>query len=153
MNELNCEYVRDVYPDALNGQADAALSAAVRAHVAQCADCREEAEAVAAIFAGSLLAPAHLHERVMNQYSAGESPRVGRMRYAALAATVAAALIGGSIWWNQTGNTDTQAVVVNEPAAPDLGAVTVEAALVSGKQSLQDLSIEELEQLLGEIES
>ena len=153
MNELNCEYVRDVYPDVLNGQADAALSTAVRAHLARCAECREEAEAVAAIFAGSLLAPAQLHERVMAAYTTTGSPRMSRVRYVALAATVAAAVIGGSVLMNQIVDNGSQPVVMNEQSEPDLGAVTVEAALVSGKQSLQDLTVEELEQLLGEIES
>jgi anti-sigma factor RsiW len=154
MNEVNCEYVRDVYPDVLNGQADAALATAVRAHLARCAECREETEAVDAIFAGSLVAPAGLHERVMKEFATQPGHRRSSgLRYITIAATVAAALIGGSLLWNRTADNAGQPVVINESREPDLGVVTVEAALVSGTESLQDLTVEELEQLLGEIES
>ena len=153
MNELNCEYVRDVYPDVLNGQADAALETAVRAHVARCAECREETDAVDAIFAGSIVAPPELRERVLAEWVAQPARRASGVRYIAIAATVAAALIGGSLLWNRTSDNGGQPLVVNEQRGPDLGVVTVEAALVSGTESLQDLTVEELEQLLGEIES
>jgi hypothetical protein len=152
MNELNCEYVRDVYPDVLNGMADAATSAAVRAHMAGCADCREEAEAVAAIFAGSLIAPAGLHARVMAQL-ATPARRGFRARHLAMAATVAVALIGGSLLLDRDATSRSEPVVATEVAEPGLGVVTFDAALVSGTESLQDLTVEELEQLLGEIES
>lgn len=152
MNELNCEYVRDTYPDVLNGTADRATATAVQAHLEQCVDCREEAEAVAGIFAGSLVAPPGLHERVLAEFGA-RAPRHGRrLRYLAMAATVAAALIGGSLLFDtQPAGEDAPRVV--EAGERGIGVVTVEAALVSGTESLQDLTVEELEKLLGEIES
>jgi predicted anti-sigma-YlaC factor YlaD len=150
MNQLNCEYIRDVYPDVLNGHVDAATATAVRAHMAHCAECRAEADAVAAIFAGALVAPADLHDRVIAEYRAPVVARRGRgYRYVALAATVAAAVIGGSVLFRVQSSGPVNPVALQ----PALGAVTVEAALVSGKESLQDLTVEELEQLLGEIES
>jgi hypothetical protein len=152
MNELNCEFVRDVYPDMLDGTADAPTSDAVRAHLVSCAECRAEAEAVTAIFAGALIAPPSLHARVMTEYraSVAQPTRFGfGIRQVAVAATVAAAVIGGSVLFRSS-NEQVQPTAVAE--AP-IGAVTVEAAFVSGTESLQDLTVEELEQLLGEIDS
>jgi predicted anti-sigma-YlaC factor YlaD len=152
MNELNCEYVRDVYPDVLNGHVDDATGDAVRAHMASCAECRSEADAVAAIFAGALVAPPELYARVLAEHRAVQPARQRfGMRYVAMAATVAAAVIGGSILF-RTQDGAAPPVMVTEADAP-IGAVSVETALVSGKGSLQDLTIEELERLLGEIES
>ena len=145
MNSLNCEYVREVYPDVLNGAAITETVATVRAHLANCAECREEAALIDMVYEAAIVAPAGLNERVMVGL---QEPvrRAPRMRYLALAATVAAAIIGGTILF------DTRA----EPGAPateGLGFVTVEDVMVSGTASLKDLTVEELEQLLGEIES
>lgn len=145
MNSLNCEYVREIYPDVLNGTADAGTVATVRAHLAQCADCREEAALIDMLHGAPVIAPAGLNERVIAQLQR-PARRAPRVRYLALAATVAAAVIGGAILFD-----------AGEPAAPPatdgLGFVSVEDAMVSGTSSLKDLTVEELEQLLGEIES
>ena len=150
MNELNCDFVRDVYPDLLDGASDAATSTAVLAHLATCAECRAETDAVRAIFAAKVVAPAALHARVMEQYRApvGHTARWG-IRHVAMAATVAAAVIGGTVLFRSQNNDASPTAMAEAP----IGAVTVEAALVSGTESLQDLSVEELERLLGEIES
>jgi predicted anti-sigma-YlaC factor YlaD len=142
---LNCEYVREVYPDVLNNAADAATATVVRAHIARCDDCRAEAALIDELHRAVVKVPTGLHERIV-----GDLTRTRRrfgMRHLAYAATVAAAVIGGSILLNQ-GERTKPAV-----AADGLGFVTVEDAMVSGTSSLQDLTIEELEQLLGEIES
>lgn len=150
MNELNCEYVRDVYADVLNGTAVSATTAAVRAHLQTCVECREEAEAVAGIFAGSIVAPPGLHARVLAEFGAPTPRRMGR--YIAMAATVAAALIGGSLLLQreEAGYVEPR---VAESTEHGVGVPTFDAAMVSGTESLQDLTVEELEQLLGEIES
>ena len=150
MNELNCEFVRDVYPDLLDGAVDAATSNAVLAHLATCADCRADAEAVRAIFAGAVVAPPSLHTRVMTEYQApvAHTSRWG-IRYIAMAATVAAAVIGGTVLFQMQNEVVPPTAMTDVP----IGAVSVEAALVSGKGSLQDLTVEELERLLGDIES
>ena len=151
MNTINCEYVRDVYADVLHGRAAADTVTAVRAHLAGCAECREEVRLVEALHGAAATVPAGLHERVMRDV-ASPAPRRGLApRHLAMAATVAAALIGGTLLLNRDRSP------VNAPAtnteSGGLGFVTVEAAMVSGTSSLQDLTVEELEQLLGEIES
>ncbi len=150
MNTLNCEYVRDVYADALHGNADAGTATAVRAHLAGCADCRAEAAVIEAVFAAPVHVPAGLHERVMKEVAI--APRASRAapRRVVMAATVAAALIGGALLFDSMRSPDVAPVAQQDGG---LGVVTVEAAMVSGTGSLQDLTVEELEQLLGEIES
>ena len=150
MKTLNCEYVREIYPDVLNGKTDANTATSVRAHLAACPECRVEADLIEALFASRVEVPAGLHERVMGVVAAGPAPRRIAPRHLAMAATLAAALIGGSVLLNSQRSVG--------PAGParvesGLGVVTVEAAMVSGTGSLKDLSVEELEQLLGEIES
>ena len=151
MNTMNCEYVREVYADVLHGRAAAETVTAVRAHLAGCADCRDEIRLIEALHAATVTVPAGLHERVMGDVANSSPARGPAPRRWAMAATVAAALIGGTVLLNSDRSP------VNPPAAAaedgGLGFVTVEAAMVSGTSSLQDLTVEELEQLLGEIES
>lgn len=148
MNRLNCEYIRDVYPDTLNGTADASTIAAVRAHVAHCANCRAEVAVIEMVHRAQPAVPHGLHERVVSAYEPVATPRPSYRRHFMLAATMAAAIIGGSLMY-QSGTEPTPSVA----PAQGLGFVTVEAAMVSGTTSLQDLTVEELEQLLGEMES
>lgn len=151
MNTLNCEYVREVYPDVLRGQADAELATAVRAHIAGCAECRAEAELIALLFGASVPVPAGLHARVMRELEAAPRARRIAPRHLAMAATVAAALIGGTLLIDST--RPPAATPVSTSQESGLGVVTVDAAMATGTGSLEDLTIEELEQLLGEIES
>jgi hypothetical protein len=143
---LNCEYVREVYPDVLNQTADMATATAVRAHIARCADCREEAALIEQLHGVAMPIPSGLHERIVSELSRPAPRRFG-MRHLAYAATVAAAVIGGSILFGQRDDSRPVAEVEG------LGFVSVEDAMVTGTSSLSDLTIEELEALLGEIES
>ena len=150
MKTLNCEYVRDVYADVLHGKLEAAMAAAVRAHLAGCAECRSEAALTDAIFATPVAVPAGLHERVLREVAAAPRARRFAPRHFAMAATVAAALIGGTLLLDTTRGPGPTPAAKKESG---LGFITVEAAMMSGTGSLQDLTVEELEQLLGEIES
>jgi hypothetical protein len=143
---LNCEYVREVYPDVLNDIADTATTTAVRAHIARCVDCREEALLIEQLHRMVAPVPAGLHERIVSRLSR-PARRGFSVRYLAFAATIAAAVIGGSILLDR--GERPQPVTEDE----GLGFVSVEDAMVTGTSSLSDLTIEELEALLGEIES
>jgi predicted anti-sigma-YlaC factor YlaD len=153
MMKLNCEYVREVYPDILNGRADAAATAAVYGHVTSCAECRAEAELLTQLHAVQVEVPVGLQERVLTAVHTPASGRGFGKRQLGLAAAVAAALIGGSILLEPTRSLGPHAPTVAQTNSAGLGVVTVEAAMMSGTGSLQDLTVEELEQLLGEIES
>jgi anti-sigma factor RsiW len=148
---MNCDYVREVYADVMHGRAAAETVTAVRAHLAGCMDCREEVRLVEALHAATVAVPAALHERVMGDLANASPARGPAPRRLAMAATVAAALIGGTVLLNNDRSRSNPAGTASEDGG--LGFVTVEAAMVSGTGSLQDLTVEELEQLLGEIES
>ena len=152
MTNLHCEYVREVYPDVLHGSADASTATAVRAHIAGCAECRAEAELTEQLRRAAVEVPAGLHERVVAGLSTPARGRRFPVRHLAFAATLAAALIGGSLLLDSMRSPGSRAAT-QPPGAGGLGVITVEAAMVTGTGSLQDLTVEELEQLLGEIES
>jgi predicted anti-sigma-YlaC factor YlaD len=154
MMKISCENVRDLLPELLSDQLDAVTSATLRAHIARCAECEAE-YAVASLVAESRLAvPRGLEQRVV---AAAVVRRVsywtrGRM---AAAASIAVALIGGSTWLSQLlpprGSVVTQPAV--EVAAPGGGFIGVDDAFMSGTSSLGDLTVEELQKLLVEMES
>ncbi|HEX6063919.1 MAG TPA: hypothetical protein VFZ04_06830 [Longimicrobiales bacterium] len=152
MTNLHCEYVREVYPDVLHGRAAASTVSAVRAHIAGCADCRAEAELIEQLQRTSLQVPAGLHERVVAGLRRPARGRRFELRHLAFAATLAAALIGGSLLLDSM-RAPVSRAATQAPGAGGLGVITVEAAMVTGTGSLQDLTVEELELLLGEIES
>lgn len=151
MTNLNCEYVREAYPDVLRGSAAVSTAAAVRHHIATCDECRAEAEMIARLQVAQPQVPAELHERIMAEVATRKRSRRFAPRHIALAATVAAALIGGPLLLNRLRAPELAAPV--SAGNRGLGVVTVEAAMMTGTGSLQDLTVEELEQLLGEIES
>ena len=150
MTDLNCEYIRDVYPDVLHGNADASLEQRVRTHITTCDECRAEAGLLETLHAQPARSPAGLHDRVVRN-ATGPRPRWRWSRSdVAMAATLAAALIGGSvIMQNRRAETVERGVAVEAA----IGFVNVEGIMLSGKASLDDLSMEELETLLGEMES
>lgn len=153
-DEMNCEWVRDMYPDVLHGKVEAAVAERVRTHVGSCDECRGEIALLEAIHAQNAPVPAGLHERILDAVGR-PAPRfriqAGRI---AMAATVAAALIGGSLILHQ--QVPAPAHMEAGPAAAaatahhGIGAVGVEDAMLSGKTSLDDLTVEQLEKLLGE---
>jgi predicted anti-sigma-YlaC factor YlaD len=146
MMQLDCEYVRDVYPDVLNDGADAMLAQQVRAHIASCEACSVEAAVVDALRMERVLPPAGLHEGIrVSVTNAQARAGVPRARLV-MAASVAIALIGGSALLRSR-----EEAVTAVPRG--FGFVSVEAAMLSGKASLSDWSEEELEMLLKEMES
>jgi predicted anti-sigma-YlaC factor YlaD len=155
MKEISCEHVRDLMPELLSDQLDAVTSATLRAHLAKCAECAAE-YAVAGLVAESRLpVPSRLESRVL---AAAVGRRVtfwtrGRM---AAAASIAVALIGGSTWLSQMlpmrGGLANAPQPSTEASAP-AGFIGVEDAFTSGASSLGDLTVEELQKLLAEMES
>jgi predicted anti-sigma-YlaC factor YlaD len=154
MSQLNCEHVLDVYPDVLNGKADGAAAESVRAHIAGCEECRAAAALLEAVYADRVSAPAELRERVVRGLAQPRARRRFTRSDMAMAATLAAALIGGSVILQSRQNqTQQPAAAVQSQAQLGVGFVSVEDAMLSGDASLDDLSVEQLEKLLGEIES
>jgi anti-sigma factor RsiW len=147
MNNFNCEYIREVYPDVLNGTLDPAQAFIVRKHIDSCDECRADTAIIEQIRAARIPVPSGLHERVMQAALRPVKRWSVRRSDLAMAATLAAVLIGGTLL-KESKRTDADTV-----ATPGLGFVSVEDAMLTGKGSIEDLSVEELEKLLGEIES
>ena len=145
MTNWTCDVVRDAYPDALNGRLDAMRVDMIRAHVASCDECRSEIALLDAIHAQSLPVPAGLEERVLVAALRPQRPYWQSRRVLSLAATVALALIGGSVLLQTSGS--------EARSGRPVGFVSVENAMLTGKASLDDYSVAELEKLLEEIDS
>ena len=155
MTTTNCENVRDIYPDILHGAVDAATSARVRAHIASCDECAAECALLDALYAQPVVVPSGLEARVSQAVKRVKPMRwyIGRGQLA-MAATLAFALIGGSAILQMQQREEVQSPAPTTVApAPHIGAVGVEDAMLSGKSSLDDLSVEQLKKLLGEIQS
>lgn len=150
---MNCEIVRDLYPDLLNGRLDSEQALNLKAHVASCDECRSEVAIIESIHARPVTLPAGLHERVIHGALRPSRRWVVTRAELAMAATLAAALIGGNAIMREQNRPVAQAPAAVVPAVHVVGNVGVEAAMLSGKSSLDDLSVEQLEKLLGEIES
>lgn len=152
---MKCEQVGDLLPEYERGQLDRGQREAVRTHLSHCTNCADEQVLVAAIQQHRAQPGVALEQRIVAA-ALREEPRFWSRPLLALAATLAVAVLGGSILLARITETDTtqepvQPVAEVEPSGP--GWVGVDAALVSGAASLRDLSVEELEQLLVEVGS
>lgn len=155
MSSMNCEMVRDQLPELIGGTLDATTHARVRAHIDGCDDCTIELAIAESVADARLAVPAGLSERVRAATSGRRVTYWTRTRMAA-AATFAVAIIGGSALiapYLNRAPIEEPVAEVNAPAAPGAGWFGVDDAFVSGASSLQDLTEEELKQLLVELDS
>lgn len=144
MNRYDCEAIRDMLPSLIRGEMLPHEAASAEVHLDGCADCRAEANIVRLLQNGLAPVPPGLETRVLAAVRRRSVMR-GLPARLAMAATLAAAVIGGSLIFDRTGD--------RNPA--DLEAVSWAAAedpLLHGGSELQDLSVEELEMLLVELD-
>lgn len=144
MTNRDCGRWQDALPDYVAGRLRPEAARAVAAHLEACSECRDEAALVTALFAPAR-APAGLAERVLTAVQAGPRPRVSHTRRYALAATVAFALISGSLLWRQAGQNEGGETVAIEP-----GVIEPAESLLRDP-GLYALSEEELLALLEEM--
>lgn len=167
MNWNHCETVTDLLPEYLGGVLDEERAAAVQRHLADCADCTAEHSLVASLRQHRATPGDGLVERIVrgslerefsSRFRSAGSPRLSSLSRPslALAATLAMALLGGSLLLKRL-NLQVEIADVTRPVVGidggGAGWIGVDAALVSGAASLQDLTVEELEQLLVEVGS
>lgn len=145
MNEHTCERVRDRLPQYREGDLDVRDATAVRAHLAECAECRAEIELIG-LLQTPVSAPADLEARVIAAVRA-HAPMRRPVRSYAIAATFAVAVITGSLLWPRgpgSGTTEPGDIAV---------APHEEGELLLRGPGLTSLSEEELESLLKELGS
>ena len=143
MNRYDCEAIRDLLPSLIRGEMLPHEAARAEEHLDGCVDCSAEADIVRLLQATLAPVPPVLEERVLHAVRR----RAARRRLPAgmaLAATLAAAVLGGTFAFRTL-----------QTPAPDYVAVTWAAAedpLLHGVSKVHELSVEELEQLLEQME-
>jgi hypothetical protein len=154
MTRIDCGTARDLLPLASRGALLVHEAAAVEAHTAACRDCASEAEVVRQLAEATWRAPAGLEARVRQAVLAQPRTAWAGWRVAALAATLAAAVLGGRIMLERQGAEQDDALAWHAPAgltaAPASWAVDLDP-LLRDAAALELLSLEELELVLAEL--
>jgi hypothetical protein len=156
MMSLNCDAVRDVLPLLVREPNASLEAAAVAAHLDRCEQCRMEHEIVHLVYGLAEVVPAALETRVVEAVRRRTTRRFAPSRLA-IAATVAAALLGGSLVLDRWGyemapRPNGAALVFDDNLAVVSWNVSDDPLLQSGT-TLQQLSVEELELILAELDS
>src|SRR5690606_37842053 len=136
--------IRDLLPSLTRGEMLPHEVTHVDLHLQGCAACRAEADIVRMLQSALASVPDGLEDRVL----AAVRRRTllhGRPARLALAATLAAAMLGGSMIYDRAGVTrDLDIEAVSWAAAQD--------PLLHGSSELHDLSVEQLEVLMEELD-
>jgi predicted anti-sigma-YlaC factor YlaD len=156
MTRFDCYATRDVLPLVYRQECSSGEAAAVAAHLELCEDCRRDGDLIAVLSTSQPAVPPELEARVVAALGRG-GRRWAPVRLAA-AATVAAAILGGILVFERFGldpvSRSTPATIgFDDSGAPLVSwAVTHDPLLHSGT-GLHELTVEELELVLAELES
>lgn len=169
MKGASCDRIRDLLPDAEARRLSAEEARTVESHLAGCAECREEAALIRTMLRHPAQPPPELEARLRAVARRPGASSIARLRRPALlAATVAAALVGGAGLLHELTNAPLpeppavrQQVATEAPApAPVEGRSLLLPLPGSGDDewaaadaSLNDLSEAELQSLLKELDS
>jgi hypothetical protein len=156
MMSLNCDAVRDALPLLVREPNTSLEAAAVAAHLERCEPCRAEQEIVHLVYGLAEEVPAGLTSRVVEAVRLRTTRRTVPARLA-VAATLAAAILGGSLVLDRWGYDVAPApsggaLVFDDNLAVVSWNVSDDPLLQSGT-TLQQLSLEELEIILAEMDS
>jgi hypothetical protein len=156
MNRYDCESVRDLLPLLNRGQLLSHEASAVELHLLGCADCREEESLVRLLAQTVPAVPAGLEPRVLLAVRR-PMPRRWAPTRLAMAATVAAAVLGGVLVLQRAGYDITPDVapgmLVFDDTTPAFSWAFSDDPVLHGAGSLHELSVEELELVLAELDS
>jgi hypothetical protein len=156
MNAVQCEWVRDRVADREAGRLGEQESLALDSHIAGCADCAVERDAIRLVACHPVPLPVGLEARVLRAVHAPGRPRIGRPVRLGLAASIVFALLAGGIVWKSgiSPGVEEPAPATGEAAGGALLAWPMTGdPLLHGGTSLHELSVDELEVLLKELES
>ena len=144
MNRYDCGAIRDLLAPLVRGEMLPHEAASAQLHLDECAECRAEGEIVRLLQESLASVPDGLETRVLTAVRR-RNLMWGRPARLALAATLAAAVIGGPLMFDRS----------RGDSVSDLDAVSWAAArdpLLHGHSELPELSVEELEVLLEELD-
>lgn len=161
MMALDCEIVRDMLPARHRAELPSHEAARIDDHLAGCADCAVVADIIRTLVGTREAVPAHLELRVVTAVTT--PARRWTPAWAGIAATVAAALLGGWLVLQLasgrtepghagTGSAIGAGLVALEDAAPVTSWTVADDPLLRGGGSLQELSVEQLELVLAEFD-
>lgn len=156
MNGIHCEWVRDHLADHETGRLPRPEGLAVEDHLSRCDDCAAEREAIRLIARDAVALPGGLEDRVLRAVHAPRQQRGASFRLAVAASVVFALLAGGIVWKGglAPGGTHGSTGGGDEVVSGELLAwPATEDPLLHGGISLHELSVDELEILLTELES
>lgn len=154
---MNCESITDLLPDLASGVLDDATAALLHAHIATCSACAAEWRIVQSLRADATALPADLEAGIVAAVARMPAHRRrSHVPYYAAAAAVAFALFGGILTVQRLGDSAS----IARSATPIPAAGTGEAVfpvvtdpLVGNQSAVSELSAEQLEALLTEMDS
>lgn len=160
MSNYDCDAMRDLLPAFVRNEALPHERAAVQLHIDICGDCAREAELVRLLQHAFDPLPAGLEARVLNAVRAApsKSTRWSGPARLAMAATVAITMIGGAFAINHLRTSDAGpgqllTAEFDLPSAALFGWVADGDPMLHGSAGLDELTVEELELLLAELDS
>lgn len=162
-----CEFYADALVDRAAGRLEAGRNERLDAHLAECAECAASLDILGALRAVPLEVPTDLEARLQAAVRRA-GPRIvaadpgvrslGRVPWRAWALPLAAAAALAGIWLgvggpeSLPGNGIEQTALALDETVP-YGAWPADGVIVAGDPILSELSVEELEHLLQELES
>jgi hypothetical protein len=156
MMSLNCDAVRDALPLLVREPNTSLETAAVAGHLARCEQCRTELEIVRLVHGLAEEVPAGLTSRVLEAVRLRSTRRLAPTRLA-VAATLAAAVLGGSLvldrWGYEVAPAPNGAALVFDDNLAVVSWNVSDDPLLQSGPTLQQLSVDELEIILAELDS
>jgi hypothetical protein len=154
MTRFDCEATRDLLPLLVRDELTPSQASALTLHAEGCADCTADAAVIRLLHRTAPVAPPALEARVVQ--AVRRAPRRWAPARLAMAATVAAAVIGGTLALQRT-SLDLTApatnVIVLDDSVPVMSWAVADDPMLRGGTTLQQLSLEELELILAELDS
>jgi predicted anti-sigma-YlaC factor YlaD len=156
MNRYDCDATRDLLPLLLRQELLPHEAAAVDQHVTGCVGCSAEQALLRLLAQARPAVPPGLEKRVLLAVRRPAPQRWAPARLA-MAATLAAAVIGGALVLQRTGYDMTPdalpGAVAFDDASHELSWTMSDDPLLHGSSTLQQLTLEELELVLAELDS
>jgi predicted anti-sigma-YlaC factor YlaD len=152
MNVMTCEAVTDFLPDRLAERLGEVDRIRVDQHLAACADCRAQRDLLEVLRAAAVTVPAGLEMRVRRAVAARPQPRRWAPAHMAVAASVVFALAAGALFLSEGPRTGRRSSS-SDPGIATLPTGSYDDPLLHGGPGLGQLSVDELERLLAELDS